>query len=62
LAYVKWFSPMRSSPSLPNPNPDHGLHGISCCLHGGDRHASVMPIKQIEHSYHLIPDFVPVAP
>jgi len=56
LAYVEWFT------AFPVADANHGLRKISRCVRNGARLASVIEVKDIERSCHLLPDFGPVAP
>ena len=57
LAYVEWFSPLP-----PRPDPKHGMYRVSRLIENGHRAASVIDLKSIVRSVHLIPQFGPVKP
>ena len=57
LAYVKWFSPMSTTP-----DPRHMMHRVSRLTRHGSRCASVIPVDSILGSVHLIPRFGRVVP
>ena len=52
LAYVEWFT---SFPTRPDIN--HGMYKITRSYICGDRLASIVPVKNISRSVHLIPKF-----
>ena len=57
LTYVKLFSPLNTK------HPDHGLYTVSLAYtNDGNQLRLVILIKDIVHSYYLIPNFSPVAP
>lgn len=55
LAYVEWFS------AFTEPEPDSGLYKIKRVVRGGDRLASVIPLRNIRRSIYLFPMFGPIA-
>jgi hypothetical protein len=57
LAYVEWFTKF---PSKKDSN--YGMYKISRSYVGGDRLASIIPVKNIARSIHLFPKFGPVVP
>ena len=57
LAYVEWFTPL---PAMPEPK--HLMYKVSRMMSQGCRCASIIPVKSILRSVHLIPRFGPVTP
>ena len=60
LAYVEWFSPFSRQP-----HSDHGMYPVSrSYAHGSpdDRLCSVVDIRRLVRSAHLLPRFGSVAP
>ena len=57
LAYVEWFTPL---PAMPEPK--HLMYKVSRMMSQGCRNASIIPVKPILRSVHLIPRFGPVTP
>ena len=51
MVYVEWFTP------LCNPMPELGMYQISRSTRSQRRHASIIPVGQIEHLVHLILKF-----
>jgi len=51
MAYVKWFMPLH------NPIPELSMYQISRSTHNQCRHASIIPVGQIECLVHLISKF-----
>ncbi|THU76369.1 hypothetical protein K435DRAFT_704958 [Dendrothele bispora CBS 962.96] len=56
LAYVDWFTPFTASP-----DPNCGYHKISWCNVDGGRLSSVIDVRRIVRSVHLLPRFGRVA-
>jgi len=57
LAYVKWFSPLATTP-----NPKHRMHQVSRLTQGGEWCVGIIPVDWILRSTHLLPQFGPVVP
>ncbi|KAI0038979.1 hypothetical protein FA95DRAFT_1502450 [Auriscalpium vulgare] len=58
LAYVEWFTPF-----TPVAEPNHQMYRVARKFRAGlRRHASVVAVKDIHRSAHLIPRFGPQAP
>ena len=52
LAYVEWFSPIPATP-----DPKHLLYKVSRLVRDGRRSASIISVKSILCSVHLLPRF-----
>jgi len=57
MAYVEWFGPLSA-----RPDTKHGMYRVSRLIENGHRAASVIALKSIVRSVHLIPQFGPVKP
>ncbi|KAG2739279.1 hypothetical protein P692DRAFT_20756281, partial [Suillus brevipes Sb2] len=57
LAYVEWFEPFAN-----RPDANHGMFKVTRALREGERQASIVPVRNIRHSIHLMPKFGSVAP
>lgn len=57
FAYVEWFTPFSNTLKA-----NHGLYKVSRAFRDGEKQASVIPVRNIRCSVHLIPQFGPVAP
>ncbi|KAI0043845.1 hypothetical protein FA95DRAFT_1497959 [Auriscalpium vulgare] len=58
LAYVEWFTPFTAAAE-----PHHQMYRVARKYRAGlRRHASVIPVKDIHRSVHLIPRFGPQVP
>ncbi|KAG1746060.1 hypothetical protein EDD22DRAFT_981986 [Suillus occidentalis] len=57
FAYIEWFEPFTSAPDR-----HHRLYKLSRSLCGGEKVASIVPLANIVHSVHLMPNFGAVVP
>jgi hypothetical protein len=57
LAYVEWFEPFAN-----RPDANHGMFKVTRALREGERQASIVPVRNIRRSIHLMPKFGSVAP
>ncbi|KAG1883994.1 hypothetical protein F4604DRAFT_1878821 [Suillus subluteus] len=57
LTYVEWFTPFANRPQA-----NHGMYKVSRAFCDGEREASIVPVRNIRRSIHLMPKFGPVAP
>ncbi|KAG1789961.1 uncharacterized protein HD556DRAFT_1433520 [Suillus plorans] len=57
LAYVEWFTPFANRPQA-----NHGMYKVLRAFRDGERQASIVPVRNIRRSIHLMPKFGPVAP
>ncbi|KAH9049564.1 hypothetical protein EDB84DRAFT_1585594 [Lactarius hengduanensis] len=57
FAYVEWFSPLSATRDI-----NHLMYKVTRLMHGGRRHAAVIPVQSIIGSVHLLPQFGPITP
>ncbi|KAG1804353.1 hypothetical protein EV424DRAFT_1330672 [Suillus variegatus] len=57
LAYVEWFSPFTGTSER-----NHGMRKVSRSYENGEQLVSIIPVKDIRRSVHLIPKFGRIAP
>ncbi len=57
LAYAEWFSPLS-----PSRDQSHLMYKVSRLTPGGRRRATIIPVKSIVGSVHLLPRFGPAVP
>ncbi|KAG1907987.1 uncharacterized protein F5891DRAFT_1220716, partial [Suillus fuscotomentosus] len=57
LAYVEWFSPFTGTSER-----NHGMHKVSRSYENGEQLVSIISVKDIRRSVHLIPKFGRSAP
>ncbi|KAG1889029.1 uncharacterized protein F5891DRAFT_965748, partial [Suillus fuscotomentosus] len=57
LAYVEWFSPFTGTSER-----NHGMRKVSQSYENGEQLVSIIPVKDIRRSVHLIPKFGRIAP
>ncbi|KAJ3525552.1 hypothetical protein NMY22_g10528 [Coprinellus aureogranulatus] len=58
LAFVDWLTPLGTA----SVGRGHSLFKVSYRYQGGARHSSIIPVRLIHRSIHLLPCFGPVAP
>ncbi|KAG2140805.1 hypothetical protein BD769DRAFT_1349912 [Suillus cothurnatus] len=57
LAYIEWFSPFTRTSER-----NHGMHKVSRSYENGEQLVSIISVKDIRRSVHLIPKFGCSAP